>query len=235
MTEQERQEDTPEQEVAGAGEGAAEAEQPVATTPSGGKKSGRAEGTAKPAGPAIAVVPLRRPPGRPSFSRRRILQIGFWAGLGAAIAGSIGSTLGLLWPQSVKGFGGQVSAGDVSQYPPGTKTAVPEGRFWLVNLTQEQGGPGLLALWWKCPHLGCTVPWRETFVWPDPTSGAPKQGWFRCPCHGSTFTDAGILVFGPSSRPMDTMALTVENGRITVDTGNITPGGPDNADRAVRA
>jgi cytochrome b6-f complex iron-sulfur subunit len=78
------------------------------------------------------------------------------------------------------------------------------------------------------------VPWKPTFVWPDPATGAPRQGWFRCPCHGSTYTDAGIRVFGPAPRSLDTMALTVENGRVIVDTGNITSGGPDNPSRAVR-
>jgi cytochrome b6-f complex iron-sulfur subunit len=67
------------------------------------------------------------------------------------------------------------------------------------------------------------------------TTGADKQGWFRCPCHGSTFTEAGIRVFGPAQRSMDTMDVVVgEGGRLTVDTGKITPGGPDNPNRAVR-
>jgi cytochrome b6-f complex iron-sulfur subunit len=126
-----------------------------------------------------------------------------------------------------------VPAADVPER--GQKFQVGAGRFWLVNLTEEQGGPGLLALWWKCPHLGCTVPWRPTFIWPDPTTGAAKQGWFRCPCHGSTYTDAGVRVFGPAPRSMDTMALQVQHdGSLTVDTGDITNGGPDNPTRAVR-
>lgn len=187
-----------------------------------------------PAGPPTAVVRPRRVPGTQVVSRRTILQAGFWASLGAAVAGVAACSVDLLYPRNVAGFGGRVSAGDVSQYPPGSKTQVPEGRFWLVNLTEEQGGPGLLALWWKCPHLGCTVPWKPAFIWPDALTGAPKQGWFRCPCHGSTYTDAGVRVFGPAPRSLDTMALTVDGGRISVDTGSITNGGPDNPDRAVR-
>ena len=204
--------------------------QPDSPAPAGWAKLMRSE----PTGPSSARLASQRMPGRSGISRRGVLQLGFWTGIGAAVAGSVGATLRLVWPQSVKGFGGAVSVGDVSQFPPGSKTQIVEGRFWLVNLTEEQGGPGLLALWRKCPHLGCTVPWKDKFVWPDPTTGTPKEGWFRCPCHGSTFTDAGVLVFGPSPRPMDTMALSVTDGRISVDTGNITPGGPDNADRAVR-
>ncbi len=199
----------------------------------GGKKT-LAERAAAPAGPPTAVLAPRPKPGEPVIPRRRVLQIGFWASLGGLLAGLGAVLVDNIYPRGVKGFGGTVSAGDVSQYPPGTKTQVPEGRFWIVNLTEEQGGPGLLALWRKCPHLGCTVPWRPNFVWPDPVTGAPKTGWFRCPCHGSTYTDAGVRVFGPAPRSMDTMALSISNGRITVDTGNITKGAPDNADRAVR-
>ena len=189
---------------------------------------------AAPAGPSTAVVAAKRRPGQPVVSRRAILQIGFWSGLGAFIAGIAACGVDLIYPTSIAGFGGTVSAGDVSKFPPGSKTQIVEGRFWMVHLTQEQGGPGLLALWWKCPHLGCTVPWKENFVWPDPTTGAPKKGWFRCPCHGSTYTDAGILVFGPAPRSLDTMSMTIQNGRIIVDTGDTTHGGPDNAERVTR-
>jgi cytochrome b6-f complex iron-sulfur subunit len=180
------------------------------------------------------VAPGRPPGQQPLVSRRRILQIGFWSSLGAIIAGTVVGGLDMVYPSSVTGFGGKVTLKTSDVPPPGEKLEVREGRFWLANLTQEQGGPGLLALWWKCPHLGCTVPWKPAFVWPDPTTGADKQGWFRCPCHGSTFTDTGILVFGPSSRPMDTMEVVEEDGSVTVDTGKIAPGGPDNPDRALR-
>lgn len=187
------------------------------------------------AGPPSAVLAPRGAPSGARVSRRSVLRLGFWSSLGALVAGAVASGLNLVYPRRVAGFGGKVSVGDVSQYPPGSKTQIQEGRLWLVHLTEEQGGPGLLALWWKCTHLGCTVPWREDFVWPDPTTSAPKKGWFRCPCHGSTFTDAGVRVYGPAPRPLDTIEVTVEDGKITVDTGKITPGGPDNPQRAVQA
>ncbi len=194
----------------------------------------RAEDVVGPAGPPTAVVVPRHRPGQPMVPRRRILQMSFWSGLGAIVAGTVASGVDFLFPRGVSGFGSKVTLSESEVPPPGQKVVVASGRFWLSNLTAEQGGPGLLALWWKCPHLGCTVPWKEKFVWPDPATGAPTQGWFRCPCHGSTYTDAGVLVYGPAPRPLDTMALTVENGRITVDTGKITPGAQDNPQRAVR-
>ena len=185
-------------------------------------------------GAAIAIERVEAAP----VTRRGILRITFWAGLGAGIAAIAGSTIDFLYPRGITGFGGIVNApGTVSTYAPGTKTPIPEGKFWLVNLTAEQGGPGFMALWWKCPHLGCTVPWREAFSFPDPDTGADKRGWFRCPCHGSTYNDAGVRVFGPAPRSMDHMELTIDpnSGRISVNTGAITKGTVDNSKFAVKS
>lgn len=238
MTEQDEIEEAPDEGVVasegGSGE-SKEAEPPRGRASTARRTAPKEVARAAPAGPAKAVVAPRQPRGQPIVSRRRLIQVGFWTGLGAIVAGTLAGGLDMVYPGSVGGFGGKVSVNPTDVPAPGGKTENSEGRFWLVNLTQEQGGPGLLALWRKCPHLGCTVPWVPSFVWPDVTTGADKQGWFRCPCHGSTFTDAGIRVFGPAQRSMDTMDVVVaDGGRIIVDTGKITPGGPDNPNRAVR-
>ncbi len=112
---------------------------------------------------------------------------------------------------------------------------IPEGRFFLVNLeagvtpTGEETEGGLLALWQKCPHLGCTVPWNAGF------SFQGRTGWFRCPCHGSTYTrEGGVLVFGPAPRSMDRFRLEVqEDGSVAVDTGTTVfeKGGADNPEQ----
>lgn len=229
------EEDTPEEETPGAEEATEEAAQPEAAAAAPKAPAKKEKEPAPPGGPATAVVERKMVPGTPVVSRRRVLQGGFWVGVGAAVAATAAAGLDFVWPRGVTGFGGVVSVSAADVPAPGQKVQIPIGRFWLVNLTEPQGGPGILALWWKCPHLGCTVPWRANFIWPDPTTGAPKQGWFRCPCHGSTYTDAGVRVYGPAPRSMDTMALTVASGgRLSVNTGAITPGGPDNPDRAVR-
>jgi cytochrome b6-f complex iron-sulfur subunit len=142
-------------------------------------------------GAAIAIETVDAYP----ISRRGILRITFWAGLGAGVAALAGVLVDMLYPRGITGFGGVISVGTVDQFAPGTKTPIQAGKLWLVNLTQEQGGPGILALYWKCPHLGCTVPWRETFVFADPTTGQESPGWFRCPCHGSTYNHAGVRVY----------------------------------------
>ncbi|MCH7697487.1 MAG: Rieske 2Fe-2S domain-containing protein [Chloroflexi bacterium] len=245
MTEQEKTEETPEETAPQGGEATGAApegeakEQPAAPADApqakAAKPAKKEKEPAKPGGPSTAVVQPKRVPGTAIVSRRRVLQLGFWSGMGAILAAAGAGFVDFVYPRGVAGFGGTVSVGAAAVPAPGQKVQIPAGRFWLVNLTEEQGGPGLLALWWKCPHLGCTVPWKPNFIWPDPTTGADKKGWFRCPCHGSTYTDAGIRVFGPAPRSLDTMDLTIgSDGRVSVNTGSTTDGAPDNPDRAVR-
>lgn len=182
--------------------------------------------------PAAMVSPLDR-----DVSRRSFIRASFWGGLGVTLLGSVGLLLDYLYPRNVLGFGGPVPAGNVADYERGAPPiANSEGQFWIANMDPTEtraggsgGADGMLALWRKCPHLGCTVPWRGTFSYEGDAGG-----WYRCPCHASTYTKAGVRVFGPAARSMDTMAIEIDDaGNITVQTGSITPGGPDNPERAV--
>ena len=188
--------------------------------------------------PAVAVAEVPAPPRL--LGRRAFIRGGFWGGLAVSGVASAFGLWNLLWPRRITGFGTTIKV-PVDRIPkPGDPPSYYiEGRFYLVNLRPDEGafkdfgkpGPGgLLALWQKCPHLGCRVPWRSDFNF----EGEP--GWFRCPCHGSTYTKAGIRVFGPAPRPMDTMALEMDpQGNLLVNTGKITPGGEDNPERVLGA
>jgi cytochrome b6-f complex iron-sulfur subunit len=184
------------------------------------------------AGDAIALERT----GTRTLPRRNILRAGLRLGIGSYVAAIAGAAVDYLWERKPATFGGAVSVGSASAYPPGSKTRIQEGRFWLVNLSAEQGGPGFLALWQKCPHLGCTVPWEPGFSFTDPATGDARKGWFRCPCHQSTYNDAGVRVYGPAPRSMDRMELAIDPSTktITVDTGRITKGTTDNALYAVK-
>lgn len=57
---------------------------------------------------------------------------------------------------------------------------------------------GLIALWQKCPHQGCRVPWCES------------SGWFECPCHASRFSPFGELRRGPARRGMSYLPITLK-------------------------
>ena len=97
---------------------------------------------------------------------------------------------------------------------------VPEARAYIVpfaesdmSRSQFEGSPvvvgGLTALFQRCVHLGCRVPWCET-----------SQG-FECPCHGSKYNYAGEYQAGPAPRNLDRFEVFEENGRLVVKTGTI--------------
>lgn len=179
----------------------------------------------------------RRTGARPLVPRKAFL-----AGAGLAALGAAGGLLDYLWPRNVRGFGSKVAVGRIEELPaPGAPPKLfAAAQLWLVHLdatdTRENGsggGSGLLALWRRCPHLGCAVPWTERGT-PPPSSG--ERAWFQCPCHASTYTRAGVRVFGPAPRSMDTMRIEIDGqGQVVVDTGAITSGGVDNPQRAVPA
>ncbi len=181
----------------------------------------------------IVDTPVATPaPKRRIVSRRLFLAGGFWSGVFLGIVGLFGAPLDFMWPRKLSAFGAPypISASNVP--PPGSDPVrFPIGRFYLANLEPGQDGSpgGLLALYQKCTHLGCTVPWRPDFVFQG------TKGWFRCPCHGSTYTKgAALLVFGPAPRPLDIMAVEVQaDSSIIVNTGKITKGSAENPLRAV--
>ena len=87
-----------------------------------------------------------------------------------------GLALGFFAPRPVEGqFGGVFTLGLAADFPPGSVTPFTEGRFYLVRLADG----GFLALYRKCTHLGCAVPWDQA------------SGQFVCPCHASAFEADG--------------------------------------------
>jgi len=189
--------------------------------------------------PPDTPVALPAPRPRPLFTRRFVLLGTFWTGLSLSLLALFGPWLDFLYPRNIRGFGGPVPVSKSNIPAPGADPVRNfEGRFWMVNLKPgttpngEETEGGVLALWTKCPHLGCTVPWRPDFTFLD------RKGWFRCPCHGSTYTkDGGVRVFGPAPRSMDTFKVQPQaDGSVVVQTGpnNAKPGGADNPSRAVK-
>jgi menaquinol-cytochrome c reductase iron-sulfur subunit len=72
-----------------------------------------------------------------------------------------------------------------------------------VYVTKDpQGQLGVLSS--ICPHMGCTVAWRE------------GQSDFYCPCHGSIFKPDGTHVSGPSPRGLDSLPHKIEDGKLMV-------------------
>lgn len=151
------------------------------------------------------------------MSRRDFLTLAWAVTGGAVVLGTGAMTLRFLSPKVVGGaFGGIFDVGMVDEFPPGSVTPVTEGRFYLVRQTDG----GFIALYRKCTHLGCAVPWE------------PAEQQFICPCHASRFEMDGQVINAPAPRPLDRFPITIENGMVKVNTGvtlSRDKTGPDDA------
>jgi cytochrome b6-f complex iron-sulfur subunit len=142
---------------------------------------------------------------RKGITRRAFLQWAWAASLVGLFGQAGGALLNFLQPRIEPGaFGAKIIAGQVDEFEPGTVSHIQKGRFFISRL--EDGG--FLALWHRCTHLGCTIPWRE------------EQGRFNCPCHSSIFDETGEVISGPAPRPMDIFPIEINQGQVVVDTGN---------------
>jgi cytochrome b6-f complex iron-sulfur subunit len=188
----------------------------------------RDEGQIEPA-PERAPVPWTPPdPEALAVSRRQFFNRAnvtlMTAGIGTFTAAGF---VAFLWPFASGGFGGQVTVGKRDEILDELRTGsgffyAPNARAWITEypadaLPNAQAvyaeniyagmEQGLVALYQKCPHLGCRVP------------ECASSGWFECPCHGSQYNRAGEKKGGPAPRGMDRFPFTVAgNGDVTVDT-----------------
>ena len=140
-----------------------------------------------------------------TMPRRGFLVLAVAGALALALADAARIVLNFLKPQPKDGFGGVFTAGAVADFPLGSVVHVRQGRFFVVHVED-----GLLALYQRCTHLGCLVPWDEA------------GGRFACPCHAGRYSRVGEVISGPPPRPLDLLELEVEGGNVVVDTGRIT-------------
>jgi cytochrome b6-f complex iron-sulfur subunit len=150
-----------------------------------------------------------------------------------AITVTFGSFLGLFglyslaffWPKLTGGFGSDVDAGSVGDItaqtvnPDGSivPVFVPEARAYVVPapdaLSEQYEGRnveagGLMAIFQRCVHLGCRVPWCATSI------------GFECPCHGSRYNSIGEYFAGPAPRNLDRFVVEIRNNdRFIIRTG----------------
>ncbi len=144
---------------------------------------------------------------QPRANRRTFLRNVVLGSVGIVTAELIGMLGFLMWPLKTGTFGTMVTVPKDEVPKPGDAPYVNrEGKFYVIN-----NPDGLLALYWKCPHLGCTVPWNQS------------EDHFHCPCHGSVYDRHGVRTAGPAPRPMDLMEVEVDSSQnVLVNTGKIT-------------
>jgi len=103
-----------------------------------------------------------------------------------------------------KTTGKQFNAGEVDLFEKGKVYPFSAEHFYLSCL----GDGGFLAISTKCTHLGCTVQFRN------------KEDKFLCPCHASAFNKHGEVLAPPATRALDLFPITIESGKIWVDTSS---------------
>ena len=147
-----------------------------------------------------------------------------------------GASLAFLWPNLKSGFGSLITVPD----PPDSIMSqiigsrqpyyLGMGRFYLINYAGDGDKPGgpyegltatvpnaggrLMALYQKCAHLGCRVPFCQ------------QSQWFECPCHGSKYNYAGEYQLGPAPSGLWRFPVKIDGGQVKVDTSSPTSNPP---------
>jgi cytochrome b6-f complex iron-sulfur subunit len=172
------------------------------------------------------------------MSRRSFMRRILWVGTGILTIEFLAGTVNFLWPNVRTGLGGKFtlgSAADIAGSQPdwtsGQPFAFGKARIFFINVpaakalvdgsgeTVADPGPEVVALYRKCPHLGCNIP---------PLCEASH--WFECLCHGSKYTILGEKRAGPAPRGMDSFDVTLTDGVYGIDTSAIVTGPPIGAE-----
>lgn len=174
----------------------------------------------------------RRLPELKPVERRTFLRYSLIGGTAVGLAGFGASVLGFLWPNLQGGFGADIDLGNAEEILAGIREerapfVYPAGRLYVVAVDpslpgfEDQygeifapvGDAGLMALYHKCVHLGCRVPWCQS------------SQWFECPCHGSKYNKYGEYKQGPAPRGLDRFPSSIDSeGNLIVSTGTIVTG-----------
>jgi cytochrome b6-f complex iron-sulfur subunit len=153
----------------------------------------------------LKVDPSPAPPGQPELSRRNFLALGLGALSAVALIEAGAAGLLFLRSHAQEGsFGEEIKAGPAEDFPPGSVTEFADANFFLIRA--DDGG--FLAIYRRCPHLGCTVNW------------VPEEARFYCPCHASSFDLYGNFDHQPVPRPLDTFPITFQEDVVVVDTAH---------------
>jgi cytochrome b6-f complex iron-sulfur subunit len=164
-------------------------------------------------------------------SRRDFLRRSWVSSLAIFGAQFGGASIAFLWPSLRGGFGSVIDAGSLADIKNEIQQTnqpfyLGSGRFYLISYSgsgqddstgvdyEAEGtvAENLIALYQRCVHLGCRVPFCE------------QSQWFECPCHGSKYNKAGEYELGPAPRGLDRFTLSIEGGRVMVDTSTIVTG-----------
>ena len=133
-----------------------------------------------------------------------LVLTGAWITLAAALGG-LASVLGrFMFPNVLFEPVQKFKAGQPGDYSVGEVDERWKEKYgiWIVR-TEEL----MYALITVCTHLGCTPNWLAA------------QNKFKCPCHGSGYYRTGVNFEGPTPRPLERYAVSIDpvDGQIVVD------------------
>ena len=212
-------------------------EEPVLVEPAGEPVEMESEEEREAIPAAVTVTHEQRvvevSPEEAGVSRRQFFNRALSATFGSFLAILGIELLAFMWPKLKGGFGASIDAGSPADLLAATRTAdggvipafIPEARAYVVPATETLSAQfegkgvaaaGLMALYQRCVHLGCRVPWCAT-----------SQG-FECPCHGSKYDSIGEYFAGPAPRNLDRFQVELIDERFIIHTGSIiqTPRAP---------
>jgi len=146
-------------------------------------------------------------------------------GLGAQIAIGSAEDINTVWPDWASGLPYVYNQANLFLVNVPAAKARVEGNGTVSSPIPDPGSEvspelpladrSVVALYRKCPHLGCQVPQL-----------CEASQWFECLCHGSQYTVLGEKRGGPAPRGMDRFEVRFENGGYVVDTSEIVTGPP---------
>ena len=181
------------------------------------------------------VAPFVAPDAEAVGVSRRMFFNRAAVGMMSASLGAFGAAvIAFLWKGAEGGFGSKIAAGRVSDILSNIRANdgflyLAEARAWVTEYPESALAKakavygsqaqvlagmeaGVVALYQKCPHLGCRVP------------ECKSSQWFECPCHGSQYNRVGEKKGGPAPRGMDRFGVAINNGVLAIDTGAVFAG-----------
>jgi len=194
----------------------------------------RATGSAPP-GTVLEPTPRARHSGEDAagVTRRQFLNRAYFAAIGVGLLNFALASLDFLWPRGGGGLGSKITVGDADGLRVQLSTSRQpifnsDGFFWLMTfegqasaaakvpalVTANTAQSGFVALFRRCVHLGCSVPFCDT------------SKWFECPCHGSKYSINGEYRSGPAPRSLDRFRVDIVGGKVVVDTSSVITGPP---------
>jgi cytochrome b6-f complex iron-sulfur subunit len=147
--------------------------------------------------------------------RRSFLLRLSWTGIGLCLMIFLTAVLRFFWPRVSSRPVRSVQVGFPDDYRPG-QVVYHRGRKLFIVRDEK----GFLSLSARCTHLGCMVVWNR------------DHHMFLCPCHGGKYDAEGRNVEGPPPRPLDLLALRLDDqGFLVVDQDTIIKRGKGPAPR----